>query len=71
MTWKIEISDACIGSGMCAAIEPDEFELESGYARATSGSVEPRESYLDAADSCPVSAITVIDAQTGAELGPR
>ena len=71
MTWKIEISDACIGSGMCAAIEPEEFEVDSGYARAKAATVSPKESYLDAADSCPVSAITVLDAESGEELAPR
>lgn len=71
MTWKIEVSDACIGSGMCSAIAPDEFDLSSGYAEPVSAEMAEDEALLDAADSCPASAITVTDTATGTVVGPR
>ncbi|WP_211260597.1 ferredoxin [Amycolatopsis jejuensis] len=70
MTWQVEVDrDTCIGSGMCAALMPEEFSLDGPVARAIAGSVEPGETVLDAADSCPAMAITV---RNGAEVvGPR
>jgi len=70
MTWKVEVDgDACIGSGMCASLLPSAFTLDGAVARAVSDTVEPDETVLDAADSCPAMAITVRD---GAEVvGPR
>ena len=70
MTWSIEVDGGvCIGSGMCAALLPETFELDGATARAVTETVEPDETVLDAADSCPAMAITVRD---GAEVvGPR
>lgn len=70
MTWSIEVDGGvCIGSGMCAALLPETFELDGATARAVTEAVEPDETVLDAADSCPAMAITVRD---GAEVvGPR
>ncbi|MGW7537030.1 ferredoxin [Amycolatopsis sp. NPDC054798] len=70
MTWKVEVDEGtCIGSGMCASLLPERFVLEGATARAVSESVEPDETVLDAADSCPAMAITVRD---GVEVvGPR
>ncbi|OAP25111.1 MULTISPECIES: ferredoxin [Amycolatopsis] len=70
MTWKIEVDGGtCIGSGMCAALLPETFVLDGATARAVAETVEPDETVLDAADSCPAMAITVRD---GAEVvGPR
>ncbi|MGV9296311.1 MULTISPECIES: ferredoxin [Amycolatopsis] len=70
MSWTVEVDGGvCIGSGMCASLMPEVFELDGATARAVSGTVGPDETVLDAADSCPAMAITVRD---GAEVvGPR
>ncbi|QRP48060.1 ferredoxin [Amycolatopsis sp. FDAARGOS 1241] len=70
MTWKVEIDEhTCIGSGMCASLMPELFELDGAVARPLTDTTEPDETVLDAADSCPAMAITVTD---GAEVvGPR
>ncbi|HWD02797.1 MAG TPA: ferredoxin [Amycolatopsis sp.] len=70
MTWKVEIDEhTCIGSGMCASLMPELFELDGAVARPLSDTIEPDETALDAADSCPAMAITITD---GTEVvGPR
>ena len=70
VTWRVEVDgEACMGSGMCAALLPDVFELSGSYARVRVDEVGENETVLDAADSCPAMAITV---STGSEVvGPR
>ncbi|MFI5611778.1 ferredoxin [Amycolatopsis sp. NPDC051903] len=70
MTWKVEIDEhTCIGSGMCASLMPELFELDGAVAHPLTETTPPDETVLDAADSCPAMAITVTD---GAEIvGPR
>lgn len=48
---------ACVGSGTCAMVDPEHFELVDGKARATSGAVEMTEDLEDAILDCPVQAI--------------
>ncbi|MFK0243921.1 ferredoxin [Amycolatopsis azurea] len=70
MSWKVEVDgDTCIGSGMCAALMPEVFELEGVTATVVDGEVNPDEMVLDAADSCPAMAIEVTE--NGAVIGPR
>ncbi|MEU5832881.1 ferredoxin [Streptomyces diacarni] len=71
MTWRVEIDrDVCIGSGMCAGMAPDVFELENERSRAVAEEIDPQEAALDAADSCPALAITLLD-EDGEVVGPR
>ncbi|PMQ01898.1 MAG: ferredoxin [Dictyoglomus sp. NZ13-RE01] len=53
--------DLCIGCGVCASLCPDVFEIdEEGKARVIEGAdCESAGCCQDAADSCPVSAITL------------
>lgn len=70
MTWKIDVDPGrCIGSGMCAALAPERFLLDGPYAVPVTADAEPDEVLLDAADSCPATAITITDG--GVEIGPR
>lgn len=74
MTWHLDLdAHSCIGSGMCAALAPERFALDSATANVVPGAedAEPTEVLLDAADSCPVAAITVTDAASGTVIGPR
>ena len=70
MTWHLEVDGKeCIASGMCAALAPGHFELTGPHARPITADVPPEDLLLDAADSCPVLAITVT-APTGV-VAPR
>ncbi|MEU5694397.1 ferredoxin [Actinosynnema sp. NPDC020468] len=70
MTWHVSVDGhTCIGSGMCAALLPELFALRGATATALRDEVAPDEEVLDAADSCPASAILVTE--EGREIGPR
>jgi len=49
--------DVCVGSGTCAMVDPDHFELVDGTAHAPRGAVEETEELADAVLDCPVQAI--------------
>jgi ferredoxin len=69
--WRVRVSDACIGSGSCVGIAPDRFVPgPDGRSRPAADRAEPDDSVLDAAASCPVEAITIEDARTGALIDP-
>jgi ferredoxin len=70
MSWQVEVDEhTCIGSGMCAALAPEWFSLDGEHATPVATEVEPHETLLDVADSCPAMAISVSDG--GTEIGPR
>ncbi|MGW1076566.1 ferredoxin [Streptomyces sp. NPDC002537] len=70
MTWRVTVDRGrCMGSGICAALAPEFFELSGERSRALTDEIRPDETALDAADSCPALAITVTDGNT--TLGPR
>ncbi|MEV4535924.1 ferredoxin [Asanoa sp. NPDC049518] len=67
--WNVEVSSECIGSGVCAGTAPRHFALgPDGRSRPLASLVEPDDAVLGAAASCPVEAITVTDADTGAPV---
>jgi ferredoxin len=57
----------CAGHGDCTLIAPEVFELD-GVARVIDSG--PDELVLAAAESCPSSAIRIIDADSGAQVFP-
>ncbi len=58
--YRIEIDRSlCSGFGACVDEAEDVFRLENGVAVAVATSTDPR--VLDAADACPMGAITVIE----------
>lgn len=74
MARKLRISidhDVCVGNAMCTTIAPDVFQLN---AERQSEAVNPaggtEEQVIEAAENCPVSAITVEDAESGEQLFP-
>ena len=74
MARKLRISidyDVCVGNAMCTTIAPDVFQLN---AERQSEAVNPaggtEAQILEAAENCPVSAITVEDADSGEQLFP-
>jgi len=70
--WRLAVDgDTCIGSGMCAGIAPDLFTLSNGVSRAEPNPIAPDPAAIDAAESCPVEAITVRDAADGHLIAPE
>jgi ferredoxin len=70
--WSVAVDrTACIGASVCANYAPGVFELKAGKSSPRASTTEPDDAVLDAAETCPVSAITVHDAGTGALLAPE
>jgi ferredoxin len=69
-TWRVEVSRDCVGSGMCVATAPRYFDLVGGRSRPRRGEVEADATVVAAADLCPMTAIEVFDAATGADIAP-
>jgi ferredoxin len=61
----------CVGNGTCLTIASNVFahnaDRQSVVVNPTG---DPNDQILEAAETCPVSAITVRDAETGEELFP-
>ncbi len=55
---KINV-DECIGCGVCSQLSPETFKLDEEEGKAVVISQEVTDSAKEAADSCPVSAITI------------
>ncbi len=58
-------ADLCIGSGQCELFCPSVFEIRDNIAfvMLNEPPVELYDSVMDAADACPVQAITVTNGQ--------
>jgi len=57
---KISVDqEKCIGCGSCAAICPKSFEMVDGKAHAKKADVKKITCEKEAADSCPVDAISI------------
>jgi len=62
----------CVGNAMCETFAPNVFRLnDDRQSEAVDPSGDSEEKSLEAAENCPVSAITVEDADTGEQLFPR
>ena len=59
----------CVGNAACVATAPGAFELdENMQSRVIDPAAEPADLVLEAAETCPVGAIAVIDAETEESL---
>ena len=64
--WRVEVNPDCIGSGVCASTAPRHFALgDDNRSHPLAALVPPDDVVLDAAASCPMEAIGVVDAETG------
>jgi ferredoxin len=61
----------CVGNAMCVTFAPQTFALNDNRQSAVvDPGGDPELMILEAAESCPVSAITVEDAETGERVFP-
>jgi ferredoxin len=74
MVGKLEVTvdqRMCVGNGMCLHFAPKSFQLnDDRQSQVADPNGDPRERVLEAAEGCPVSAIRVVDAETGEQLFP-
>ncbi|MCH8898050.1 MAG: ferredoxin [Chloroflexi bacterium] len=74
MARKLKITvnpNVCVGNAMCETYATHTFALNDDRQSSVINSEgDPEELVLEAAENCPVSAITVEDADTGEQLFP-
>ena len=70
--WTAEVdAGLCIGSGSCVLRAPDAFELNSARQSCPKHALlTPSEQIMDAAENCPVEAITIREAEGGKVVFP-
>jgi ferredoxin len=70
--WRIQVDHSlCNGTGLCAGIAPDYFELGQDHrSRPTDEVVMPDDEVLDAVRCCPNEAINVTDVRTAQPIIP-
>ena len=71
--WKLTVDRlACIGSGLCVGTAPRYFQFgPDRRSHPVSSLIDPDQEALDAAMSCPVEAITVIESGSERSLFPE
>ena len=63
--------DVCVGNQMCETFAPKVFVInDNRQSEVADATADSEEHILEAAENCPVSAITVEDADTGERLFP-
>jgi len=68
-SWRVDISEDCIASGVCLALAPSRFALgDDGRSHPVTPVVPADDAVLDAAASCPMEAIAVRDAATSSPI---
>ena len=74
MAPKLRISvdlNLCVGNAMCETFAPKVFVLnDDRQSQVADPEADKVENILEAAENCPVSAITVVDEETGETLFP-
>ncbi|GAA0358398.1 ferredoxin [Streptomyces blastmyceticus] len=63
--WRVTVDrTVCVGSGLCAATAPDAFRLDAARrSHPVEEETAASEAVLEAAESCPVEAITIRSAE--------
>ena len=71
-SWRVEIDGGlCIGSGGCVLRAPESFELDAARQSCVRHEVlAPSDTVLDAAENCPVEAISIWEATSGKPVFP-
>ncbi|MEU1115214.1 MULTISPECIES: ferredoxin [unclassified Streptomyces] len=70
--WHVEVDrSVCIGSGMCVLTAPGRFELDTArQSHPADAETDANEKVLEAAEGCPVEAITLTLADGGEVVFP-
>jgi ferredoxin len=69
--WRITVDKhTCIGSAVCVGTVPSRFRLVNDKSEPVDDVIEPDDEVIGAAESCPMEAILVADADTGEVLAP-
>ncbi|QEV17863.1 ferredoxin [Streptomyces alboniger] len=70
--WHVEVDrSVCIGSGMCVVTAPGGFALDAArQSHPTTPERDADEQILEAAEGCPVEAITITLADSGEVVFP-
>lgn len=70
--WRVEVDRSlCIGSGMCVVTAPGGFALDTArQSHPTAPESDADEKVLEAAEGCPVEAITITLAHSGETVFP-
>ncbi|AZM52993.1 ferredoxin [Streptomyces sp. WAC 01529] len=70
--WHVEVDrSVCIGSGMCVSTAPGGFTLDTArQSHPTAPEGDANEQVLEAAEGCPVEAITITLAESGEAVFP-
>ena len=65
--WVVAVDKStCIGSAVCVGTAPGRFELDDRQRSGpVTAEIDPDEAVRDAAASCPMEAISLVDAGTG------
>ena len=70
--WRISVdSGTCIGSAVCVGTAPDRFVLNGATSAPVDDEIDPDEAVIDAAESCPMEAIRVVEIASGKVLAPE
>jgi ferredoxin len=69
--WKISVNRRiCMSSGLCEAVAGQWFEVTGDGTRPLADELDPSDGVIEAAEACPVSAITVLNAADGTVVAP-
>jgi ferredoxin len=70
--WRVSVNrDVCQGTGMCVSMAAKHFQLVDGHSSPVATEIDPDDSVVDAAESCPVEAILVTAADDGRVIAPE
>lgn len=70
--WRVTVDrGTCIGSAVCVGTVPSRFKLVDDKSQPVDEVIEPDDEVIGAAESCPMEAIRVENAQTGEVLAPE
>lgn len=70
--WRISVDrTTCLGSGMCIGVAPGHFALVDGLSSPRHEKAPPDTAVVEAAESCPVEAILITTADSGATIAPE
>lgn len=69
--WRLEVDRGiCMGSGVCAGIAPDHFQVVDGRSIPMSDEILPDETARDAVEACPMEALRISDWVSGEVIAP-